>query len=298
MTTPTPLADWQYELGGVLLGPGTPVQLRAVEGLTMPTLRTADVEPDGEDGLWLGADRYAGRTIRMDAAVKTPGDPGAVFDKLAALQEAASSLAVRGQGGTTMDLRIKLPGRPVRVARGRLRKLEPDLAQLVHGWVPVDIEFQAADALFYTDTLATTSIRLGLLTSGGLTYPMAFPLEIAGDPEAVGRPSFLEVEGTAPTWPVLRVNGPCSNPTIRHVATGRTLTVNVTLTAGEWVEIDTRPGWRTVLRDNGGSAPLTGPSRLDQFQLTPGLNEVTWTATDPTLTSTLAVTWWPAHKAL
>ena len=298
MTTPTPLADWQYELGGVLLGPGTPVQLRAVEGLTMPTLRTADVEPDGEDGLWLGADHYAGRTIRMDAAVKAPADPGAVLDQLADLQAAASSLAVRGQGGTTMDLRIKLPGRPVRVMRGRLRKLEPDLAQLVHGWVPVDIEFQAADALFYTDAQATTSMPLGILTHGGFTAPIRPPFHIDADPLAVGRPSLVEVEGTAPTWPVLRVTVPCANPTITHVTSGRSLTVQVSLTAGEWVAIDTRPGWRSVLRDNGGSAPLAGQSRLDQFQLSPGLNEFRWTATDPTLTSTLAVTWWPAYQAL
>ncbi|WP_448333495.1 phage distal tail protein [Streptomyces sp. DSM 41534] len=298
MSTPVELADWQHELGGVLIGAGTSVQVRAIEGLGQPPVRTSDVEPPSEDGLWIGRDYYGGRVVRIDAAVRVIGNPAGVLDQLAALQDAADTPAVRGGGGTTMDLRLKLPGRPARTVRGRLRKCEPDLTQMIHGFAPVDIEFQAADHLYYADDVGTTSIPLGLLTSGGLTFPLAFPFTIAGDPLAVGRPGWLEVEGTAPAWPVLRFNGPCANPTVTHVASGRTLTVETTLADGEWVEVDTRPGWRTVLRENGGSAPLAPKSRIDEFVLSPGLNEIQWTATDPTLTSTLAVTWWPTYKAL
>lgn len=298
MTTPVELTDFQHQLGTVLIGAGTAVRIADIEGLGQAPVRSGDVEPEGEDGLWLGVDRYGGRTIRIDAAVRAVGDPGAVLDALAVLQDEASTDAVRAQGGTTMDLRLKFPGRPARVVRGRLRQCEPDLERLIHGWAPLDIEFQAADHLYYADTLETTSIPLGMLTTGGLVFPFVLPMTIEGDPEAVGRPGFFTVSGTAPTWPVLRVTGPCSNPTITHVASGQSLTAPVTLAAGEWVEIDTRPGWRTVLRENGGGAPLTPASRIDQFRLSPGSNEIAWTATDPTLTSTLAITWWPAFKAL
>ncbi|HEX5566745.1 MAG TPA: hypothetical protein VFY14_07435 [Streptomyces sp.] len=298
MTTPVPLADYQHQLGGVLIGTGTPVQVRAIEGLGLAPVRSGDVEPEGEDGTWLGVDRYGGRTIRIDAAIRAVGDAAGVLDRLAALVEAADDAAVRDWGGATLDLRLKFPGRPVRVVRGRLRKAEPELAQVVHGFAPLDIEFQGSDHLYYADQPDTTSIPLGSLSAGGLTFPLYFPFTIAGAPQAVGRPGFFEVAGTAATWPVLRVAGPCANPVITHVGTGRTLAVQATLAAGEWVEIDTRPGWRTVLRENGGGAPLTGRSRLDEFRLTPGMNEIAWSATDPTLTSTLAVTWWPAHKAL
>jgi hypothetical protein len=298
VTTPVELGDWQHELGGVLIGVGTDVQVRAIEGLGQPPVRTSDVEPPSEDGLWIGRDYYGGRTIRIDAAIRITAQPATVLDRLAALQDAADTPAVRRAGGTTMDLRLKFPGREPRTVRGRLRKLEPDLTRMIHGFAPLDIEFQATDPWFYADTTGTTSIPLGLLSSGGLTFPLAFPLTIAGDPLAVGRPGFLEVDGTAQAWPVLRVNGPCANPTITHVASGRVLTVQTTLAAGEWVEVDTRPGWRTVLRENGGSAPLAPKSRIDEFVLSPGLNELQWTATDPTLTSTLAVTWRPTYKAL
>ncbi|GAA0500576.1 phage distal tail protein [Streptomyces olivaceiscleroticus] len=298
MTTPIELEDGQHQLGPVLIGKGTPISIAEFEGLGMASQRTGDVEPPGADGLWLGADYYSGRTLHLDAAVKVAGNPSAVLDQLAALQEAVDDPAVRGQGGTTMDFRLKFPGRPVRVVRGRLRKAEPLMAQYLHGWAPLDLEFQAADHAFYDDAFDVTTIPLGMLTTGGLTFPLQFPFVINGDPAAVGRPGYLQVDGTAPTWPVLRVTGPCANPSITHVGSGRTLSVQTTLAAGEWVEIDCRPGWRTVLRENGGGVPLTPQSRIDLFQLTPGINEIRWTATDNTLTSSLAVAWWPAYKAL
>ncbi|MFF9787204.1 phage distal tail protein [Streptomyces nigrescens] len=298
MTTPIDLADDQHQLGSLLIGAGTPITVATIEGLGQPPLRTGDVEPAGEDGLWLGIDYYSGRTLRIDAAIKVPGDPMAVWDRLAELQGDADTPEVRGSGGTTMNLRLKFPGRPARTVRGRLRQLEPDVSKYRHGWVPLDIEFQAGDYLYYADESATTSIPLGLLSTGGLTFPLEFPFVIEGDPAAVGRPGYLSVEGNAPTWPVLRIDGPCSNPTVTHVASGRTLTVQATIADGEWVEIDTRPGWRTVLRQNGGGAPLAPQSRIDLFQLTPGINEIRWVATDNTLTSSLAVTWWPAYKAI
>lgn len=292
------LLDGQHQLGDVLIGKGTPVTIRTIEGLGLPGMRTADVEPPGEDGLWLGRDYYSGRTIRIDAAVRLAGDQAGAFDVAASIQETADNAAVRGHGGTTMNLRLKFPGRPTRVVRGRVRKADVDPEKAIHGLVPVDIEFQAADYLYYDDDPGSTGIPLAMLSTGGLTFPLVFPFVIEGDPAAVGRPGYIDVAGTAPTWPVLRVNGPCSNPVITHVTTGRALAVQVTLEAGEWVEIDTRPGWRTVLRENGGGVPLTPQSRIDLFRLAKGLNEIRWTATDPTLTSTLAVTWWPAYKAL
>lgn len=298
MSTPVELADFQHELGGVLIGRGTNVNIRAIEGLGQPPIRSNDVDPPGQDGTWLGTDYYSGRLIRIDAAVKVIEDVPGVLDIAADLQDLADTDGVRGQAGTTMDLRLKYPGRPTRVVRGRLRKFEPALTQVIFGYAPLDIEFQAQDHLYYADQSETTSMPLGSLTEGGITFPLQFPFTIAGAASAIARPGYIQVAGTKNTHPVLRVNGPCANPTITHVASGRSLTVQTTLAAGEWVELDTRPGWCTVLRENGGGASLTAQSRIDQFTLTPGLNEIRWSATDNSLTSTLAVTWWPAYKAL
>lgn len=297
MSTPVELEDHQHELAGVLIGKGTPVVIAAIEGLGRAPQRTADIEPPGEDGLWLGPDFFSGRTIRIDAGIKTPGDEEAALAVHATLQEAADDEEVRLAGGATTDLRLKFPGRPARTVRGRIRLLDADLTAAKHGWIPLDIEFTAADQLYY-DERESTSMPLGSLTEGGLMFPLMFPFTIEDTAGAVGRPGFITVAGTAPTWPVLRISGPCANPSVTHVASGRTLTVQGSLAAGEWVEIDTRPGWRSVLRSNGGGMALSPQSRIDLFRLTPGVNELHWTATDPTLTSTLAVAWWPAYKAL
>lgn len=80
--------------------------------------------------------------------------------------------------------------------------------------------------------------------------------------------------------------------------TGRVLQLNTTIDASDWIEIDTRPTWRSVLRRNGGSVNLTPRSRIDTFNLLPGRSELRWQAVDPTNRAQLTVTWRPAWPTL
>ncbi|MFZ3475361.1 phage distal tail protein [Streptomyces sp. 4.24] len=294
------LKDHQHELGGIVIGTGTPVPIAAIEGLGRPDVRTGDVEPPHGDGIWLGADYYAGRTVRIDAAIKTPGDQAAALDLLGALQRAHDDPKLRLTGGATTDLRLKFPGRPVRVLQGRLRKLEPDLTTLVHGWVPLDIEFLAADPLFYGEDTQQTVLPLGMISDGGFVAPVVAPIVVNPGPDANRRPGWITVDGATPAWPVLRVTGPCSNPSITHIQTGRVLQLNATIDSGDWIEIDTRPTWRSVLRRNGGNAAplLSARSRIDTFVLPTGRSELRWQAMDPTNTAQLTVSWRPAWPTL
>ncbi|MDX3165817.1 phage tail family protein [Streptomyces scabiei] len=294
------LKDHQHELGGVVIGTGTPVVIAAIEGLGRADVRTADIDPPNADGIWLGADYYTGRTVRIDAAIKTPGDQAAALDILAALQAVHDDPALRLTGGATTGLRLKFPGRDVRVLNGRLRKAEPDLTRLVNGWVPLDIEFLAADPLYYGDALQHATLPLGMISGGGFTAPVVAPIVVNPGPGGTTRPGWIEVDGAAPTWPVLRIHGPCANPRITHVESGRVLQLNTAIEPGDWIEIDTRPTWRSVLRSNGGNAAtaLTAASRIDTFTLPTGVSELRWTATDPTNSARLAATWRPAWPTL
>lgn len=296
MSTPIELVDGQHQFGSVLIGRGTAVTIAAIEGLAQTTVRTQDVEPPSEDGLWLGRDYYGGRLVRIDAAIKTPGSQSDALDVLAQLQTDAADVTVRQQGGATMDLRLKFPGRETRTVRGRLRKMDSDLTKSIHGWIPLDIEFQGADHLFYGDSEQSTSIPLGVLEGGGFTAPVIAPIVV----DAVGdaRPGRVDVDGTAAAWPILTVRGPCANPRITHVASGRVLEMRTTIPAGQSVTIDTRPTWRTVTRSGGGTLTLTTASRIDAFSLPAGAGELSWTAIDPTNTSVLDVRWTPAWTAL
>ncbi|WP_314250905.1 phage distal tail protein [Streptomyces kutzneri] len=292
------LKDHRHELGGVAIGSGTPVVIATIEGLGRPEVRTGDVDPPHADGVWLGADYYAGRTVRIDAAIKTPGDQAAALDVLAALQRVHDEPSLRLTGGATTDLRLKLPGRDVRVLQGRLRRLDPDLASLAYGWIPLDLEFFAADPQFYSDAVQQVTLPLGMIADGGFTAPLVPPIVVNPGPDANRRPGWINVEGAAPAWPVLRITGPCSNPSITHVQSGCVLQLNTTIDAGDWIEIDTRPTWRSVLRRNGGNVNLTPRSRIDTFNLLPGRSELRWQAVDPTNRAQLTVTWRPAWPTL
>ncbi|MEU9849264.1 hypothetical protein [Streptomyces sp. NPDC047985] len=296
------LMDWQYELGGVLMGAGTPVQVIETTGLGRPPVRDNDADQPSMDGAFAGPDYYSARQVQFDAAVRIPGDPAACHDIVAALQAGADDPAVRLTGGATMALRMKRPGRPVKRLNGRLRKVDPEYAQVIHGYVPLDIEFAATDPTLYADEETTTEIPLGWLTGGGFKAPVTAPIYVQSGTTAADRPGWVINQGTGDAWPVIRINGPVATVTITHVASGHQLvlpTLNLT-SSNQWVEIDTRPGYRTVTRETGGNAAalLSPTSRIDLFSLPPGQSEMRWTGYDNTNTARMRLTWRDAYTAL
>ncbi|MER6602605.1 hypothetical protein [Streptomyces parvus] len=298
---PLELTDWQYELGGVLMGAGTPIQVIETTGLGRPPVRDADVDQPSMDGVFAGPDYYAARQVQIDAAIRIPGDPAACHDVVAALQVNADDPAVRLAGGVTMPLRILRPGRPVKRLDGRLRRVDPEYKQVIHGYVPLDLEFIATDPGFYADEETTTEIPLGWLTGGGFAAPVVAPIYVQSGTTAADRPGWAHNQGTGHAWPVIRITGPVANVSVIHSTSGRRLDMpTLNLTAGQWVEIDTRPGYRTVTRENGGNAStlLTPASRIDLFSLPPGPSEFRWTGFDNTNSSRLRLTWRDAYTAL
>lgn len=295
------LTDWQYDLGGVVIGDGTAVQVIETTGLGRPPVRDSDVDQPSMDGQFAGPDYWAGRQVQFDAAIRIPGEADACHDMVAQLQAATDAAAVRLVGGQGLALRIKRPGRPVKRLTVRARRLDPEYRQVLHGYVPLDMEFLAHDPTFYADLETTTELPLGWLTGGGFAAPIVAPIFVQDGTVAADRPGWVTNNGDADAWPVMRITGPCSNVTITHVSTGRTLALpTLTLAAGRWVEIDTRPGYRTVTWDNGGNAStyLTPGSRIDLFALPPGQSEMRWTAFDATNTARLRLTWRDAYIAL
>lgn len=299
---PLELTDWQYELGGVLMGTGTSIQVIETTGLGRAPVRDNDSDQPGMDGAFAGPDYYASRQVQFDAAVKIPGDPAACQDVVDALQAQADDPGVRLTGGATMTLRMKRPGRPVKVLNGRLRKVDPEYAQVIHGYVPLDIEFTATDPTWYADDVTTTEIPLGWLTGGGFAAPVTAPIYVQSGTTAADRPGWATNNGTGDAWPIIRITGPVATVTITHAESGRVLsfpTLNLT-SSSQWIEIDTRPGHRTITRENGGNAStlLSPASRIDLFSLPPGQSEMRWTGFDNTNTARMRLTWRDAYTAL
>lgn len=296
------LDEWQWDLAGVVMGPGTPIRFSEVTGCGFPGVRDNDVDQPGADGSFLGPDYYTARTVEFDGGITIAGDPDACRTVFASLQLATTDPAVRLAGGETISLRHRAPGAVTKRLFGRLRRLDPELTQLVFGRVGIDMAFTAGDPLWYGDEEQTTEIPLGWLSGGGFTAPVTAPIYVTSGATVADRPGWVTNSGDTDTWPVIRVTGPCSNVTITHAETGRVLalpTLSLASTS-QWVQLDTRPGRRSVVRETGGNAEslLSPASRLDLFSLPPGTTEMRWTATDPTNTSRLRVTWRDAYTAL
>ncbi len=230
-------------------------------GLGVPELRTQDVENPSGDGAFAGVDLYGPRSVRIEAGIRTPGDPGRALDLLAQLQRAADTTAVRQTPGAETVLRVRWPGRPTRRLYGRLRRVEAtSTAQAANGWIPLDVEFVAFDPRFHSDDVSGLTLTLSPDGLGGFRAPLVAPLT-TGVSIPDERRGWLHNDGDLPAWPSLRITGPCSNPRIRHVQTGRVLELGVTLKTGEFVDIETRPGTRWALRNGTGSvaAALSRP---------------------------------------
>ncbi|MFF3516123.1 phage distal tail protein [Streptomyces sp. NPDC002573] len=297
----TVLEDYQFDVGGVVIGSGTLLPVGEVTGLGAPDRRTADVDNPTDDGGFPGVDLFGTRTVSIEAGIRTPHDPGAALDLLAQLEQTTGVDSIRKTAGALAVLRAKWPGRNVKCLFGRWRRVEAvSMAQAVYGWIPLALEFAATDARWHADTVQGLVLPLDISNDDhGFKAPVVAPIT-TGVADPSERPGWVVNGGDVAAWPALRIDGPVTNPKVWVVETGRYLQLQTSLAAGEWIDIDTRPGTRWVLRSGSGNAApaLTAGSRLDLFQIPPGTSEIRWTASDYTNTCRLTLSWRDAYTAL
>ncbi|GAA1919858.1 phage tail domain-containing protein [Streptantibioticus ferralitis] len=295
------LAPWQFECGGIVLGHGTPIPVGNIEGLGSPTVRAQDVDNPVGDGTFPGQDFYGPRTVRIEAGIKTPGDPAKAADLLARLQRALDDPAARTEPEGRAVLRGRWPGHEVRRLYGRLRRMEAtSTATAVHGWIPLDIEFAALDPRWHADEASHLQLSLDQApVRRSVTAPLGAPAR-CGSADPAQRPGWITNHGYTSAWPTLRIHGPVARPRIWNTVTGRVLELTTTLRDAEWIEIQTRPGTCWALRNGtvNAAGDLTPFSRIDLFTIPPGRSEIGWSGEDPTRTCRLEVSWRSAYTAL
>ncbi|MFD5753819.1 hypothetical protein ACFWIZ_00740 [Streptomyces sp. NPDC127044] len=295
------LDDYQLDVGGLVIGTGTLLPVGEVTGLGAPDRRTADVDNPTDDGGFPGVDLFGTRAVSIEAGIRTPDDPGAALDLLAQLQQVTGADSIRKTAGALAVLRVKWPGRAVKRLYGRWRRVEAvSMSQVVYGWIPLALEFAATDPRWHADDAQGLLLPLDISDdSEGFTAPLVDPIT-TGVSNPSERPGWVTNAGDVAAWPSLRIDGPVTNPKVWVVETGRALELQTSLAAGEWIDIDTRPGARWVLRNGSGNAApaLTAASRMDLFQIPPKTSEIRWTANDYTNTCRLTLSWRDAYTAL
>lgn len=110
------------------------------------------------------------------------------------------------------------------------------------------VAFTAHDPYWYD--VSPTS-KTFVLTSLPSFFPI-FPIQLTAS-QLVVDDTILN-DGDVETWPVWTITGPGASITLRNSTTGKLLSIpSITLTAGQVLTIDTRPGAKSVLLDDGTS---------------------------------------------
>jgi hypothetical protein len=228
--------DGQYEFWGpngqaILMGTQTAVRVLVVDGL----LGLADIKPkstdrDSSHGAFYGGPEFmGGRVVTMELALEGT-DTEAVENLIDRFHAAAQSGA--GVGVLTMKRRNKVKRVVFCKIRKSMFKGDYDVTQ---GLARGAVELFAADPRVYSATAATGRVTPGL-SSSGRTYPRTYNYSYG----ALGVADSLIINnaGNIPMYPIVRIYGPCSNPSIRNVTTQQSVDLTVTLLAGQYIELD------------------------------------------------------------
>jgi hypothetical protein len=228
-------SDYQWEFDGFLMGAGTAYHYASSNGfLDMAGVRA----------------NYTNRARSHGSFTEPQFAEGAVYD-LAVTSVAADAATLAAtvaalQGATypqqsTRPLWFQLPGHPLLMMNVQcLRRSIPVDKLLMLGLVvKAALQFYAPDPLKYGPPVTVSTATT--YTSGGLPFPMSFPLAF-GAP-AIGRVTTSN-PGSAPVSPVFTVTGPvdAAGFQISSIEDGVVLVFNGSLGSGDSLVIDTRTG--------------------------------------------------------
>jgi hypothetical protein len=152
------------------------------------------------------------------------------------------------------------------------------------GWCMAGLIFHAADPYWYDkdDTLQTFAMS----GSPVLFFdPPFFPLKMA----LSGIASDFTVDNTSDVecWPIWVITGPGSAMVLTNNTTDEALTLTMALSAGQVLTIDTRPGKKTVRREDGSNQFSAIDPTSSLWSLQPGNNTISLSLTGTTGASQL-----------
>ncbi len=291
--------EQQWELGGVLFGLGTGVEVREFE-IGPPDIETGDLVLPGQDGSVFGRDTHSGRTLTWELFTARQWDAAAARARWGELQSTWADPSWRLRPRAVVPLRFRLPGSQTVVVYGRPRRFEaPDAGLIRQGHVEMLADFKCVDSLFYDDTGeegGAHSITLTLVADSsttGIVWPVTWP--VVWGAQGVRQDAVVNT-GDSPSWPVVTFHGPVSNPSIELVGAGRVLRLDTTLAHDRSITVDTRPWVRSILRDDGASmAGVARGAALGDFQLPVGQTVLAYRGTDMSGQSRCVITWRNAY---
>lgn len=257
----------------------TGIVLPAPPDIVFPDMTLDDAPLPLEDGVRFGRDTAGGTTLTFTANVLTgkPGHDNEASSHVALnrFRKVWDAAGLRNTPGAVATLSSKYGG-VKRYMFGRPRRWAPGTgAATPQGVTPVVFDFQCADSYFYDaqQAVSSTARRANLEAAGDVTFGV-------GGSVFANRLKWsfkIHVDGSHATQPVIVINGPIRNPTVRF-GDAFTVALNMTISDSAQVTIDPRKWVRTVLRHDGASVANAldrSSATMQQMVLTPDTYVVT-----------------------
>lgn len=250
-----------------------------------------DTDEPRRGGTRFGRDRLKGPTHGFNLFVNRDDEAGARAT-LAAFKTAWRADAIRDIPGAVLPLRYCLDGEVRRIYGRPGRLAAPPDNMILSGYIPVTTDFRAVDGFFYDDQEQSETLQINVYGSsqGGFVFPTTFPTTTLPVGEGSAQ---LVVGGDAPAYPIVTFNGPVTNPSL--ITEEWTLSLGISIAAGQRVDVDLTPWGGTVLLNK--TASVAGALGIDRTQylanmrLEPGRHDVTFRGASDFSSATCTVQW-------
>jgi hypothetical protein len=163
-----------------------------------------------------------------------------------------------------------------------------DIGSVAFEW---EIALRADDPFRYGAEIQTVKMSLAATVGGGLTWDLTVPFTFGEG--LVGGFHVAHNAGNAPTYPVLTISGPLTNPTVHNVTANRRTALTLTIADGEVLVVD----------NAAHTVTLGGRQRFDAvtaestwWALAPGNSHLEFSAATGATSPELTVTYRPAWK--
>jgi hypothetical protein len=296
MSSTPELEPWQGVLDELLIGPGTPYDVAAIEGLeSFDGVRDNDDPLPVGDGIFIGDDYLSGRKITLELEVMAT-DQVAYPDALAALR-----WATRPKRDVPFWFRLPTWEEPRRCTVRVRRRSIPNDSRYEMGLAEAAVQLVAPDPVLYGPNPAQLATTFATAT-GGLQYPLytdGAGTDLGyldyGEAPATGR-LVVTNTGDAPIWPVYEVDGPvpAQGFQIARTDTGARVQFEAPVPEGSTVRLDSGDGSAVIdgHADRGGALTWR-----DWWPIGPGESvELAFIRLGPPSTALLRVTappgWW------
>lgn len=189
-----------------------------------------------------------------------------------------------------------------KLGQGTLSWTDPDGTEWRLDAVPEGVEYPGGDAAGPTYQRAVISLlaaepywyRTGVLEAvqyeGGLEFPFEFPISFA----TVKSASLAVNNGDVAAPITVQLVGPCLNPSVTNLTTGKKLKVQYNVPSGSYIRINTAFGQKEVTLVTGATETnvmnyLTADSEF--WDLVPGANELQFAEEGSNPAALMLVTW-------